>query len=399
MVSQFDRLYYQDPYLSAFSATVTHCRPGKDGFLIELDRTAFYPEGGGQPADTGYLNDVRVLDVHEVDGAVVHTTDIALQVGSIVQGRIDWDRRFMLMQQHSGEHILSGMVNHLFGYQNVGFHIGSDGMTLDFSGELNDEQMAQAERLANAAVFENRPIEVCYPSPEERSQMDYRSKIELGDEVRLVRIPQADQCACCGLHVARTGEIGLIKIISAQKYKGGSRLWVVCGNRALMDYTRKNDQINTLSSMLSRKKDEVLAGVEQLQGALSDLKSENARLRSRLIDMKADAYTQALEGSEDLTPDESRICLFEEDFTPDDLRLLSALLTERTGRVVAVFTGTEGERYRYAVASKTEDMRIFGKNLNRALNGQGGGTPGLIQGSVQAGREDIRIWFSQSITA
>lgn len=402
MVSQFDRLYYQDSYQTAFTATVTRCSPGKDGFLVELDRTAFYPEGGGQPADTGFLNDARVFDVHEVDGAVLHQTDVSLKVGSSVEGRIDWERRFMLMQQHSGEHILSGLVNQLTGFQNVGFRIGTEGMTLDFSGELSDEDLAQAERLANRAVFENRPVEVLFPSLDERRQMAYRSKIELGDEVRVVVIPQADQCACCGLHVARTGEIGLIKILSNQKYKGGSRLSVVCGIRAFEDYALKNDQVNTLSVMLSRKTQEVLDGVEQLQMAVSDLKAENARLRIRLLDMKVEDYAQALARNDktgSLSPDGSRIYLFEEELTPDDLRLLSTRVAERTGLITAVFSGSEGERYRFAVASRSEDMRIFGKQMNAALHGQGGGTPVLIQGSVSASRDDIRLWFFRSTTA
>ncbi len=393
MSSQFDRLYYQDCYQTTFTATVIRCRAENDVFFVELDQTAFYPEGGGQPADTGFLGEARVIDVHDVHGVVIHTTTTSLREGEVVTGRINWDRRFTLMQQHSGEHILSGLINRLFGHQNVGFHIGVEDMTIDFSGELNDEALEKIENLANQAVFENRPIQVCYPTADERQQLDYRSKIELGDDVRVVVVPEADQCACCGLHVARTGEIGLIKILSRQKYKGGIRLSVVCGHRALVDYSRKNKQINTLSTMLSRKPDDILAGVDLLQMTLSSLKAEYALLKSQLLEQKVEALTQSIGPSAE-EKSRGRLCLFEDNLTPDDLRSLCMRLVERTGMVIAIFSGSDHDRFRYAVASRTEDMKKFGKKMNEALDGRGGGTPRLIQGTVSATREDIRIWFS-----
>lgn len=383
MVDHFQQLYYEDSYRTEFSATVINCQPKGSVFLVVLDQTAFYPEGGGQPADTGELDDAKVLDVHEAAGVITHTVDRPLAVGATVAGRIDWERRFLLMQQHSGEHVLSGVVKSRHNFDNVGFHIGTDGMTIDFSGDLSDEDVTQAELAANQAVYQNLPVQISHPDPAERCQIDYRSKIELGDDVRLVTIPGADCCACCGTHVRRTGEIGLIKVLSRQKYKGGTRVSVICGIRALMDYARKNEQANALSSLLSLKPGELTEGVVRLQNEVSALKVVNAQLRERIIDLKVQSVDIGT----------GRLCLFEEDLTPDDLRAYSLKLAVRTGRTVAVFSGQDGARYRYALGSKTEDMRAFSKQMNAVLNGAGGGSPELVQGSVAASRSEIEAYF------
>lgn len=417
MSSQFDKLYDKDPYLTTFTAVVLQCTPRGRQYQVELDQTAFYPEGGGQPADTGTLDDAQVVDVHTTDVAVVHLTDRALTVGSTVVGRIDWGRRFTHMQQHSGEHILSGVVKRLFGFDNVGFHIGADGMTIDFSGELSDEDLKKAERLSNEAVYRNLPVSVGFPSPETLSQMAYRSKIELGDDVRLVTIPDTDCCACCGTHVQRTGEIGVIKVLNRQKYKGGMRLSVVCGSRALTDYVQKNDQSNTLSILLSLKPTDIIDGVVRLQAESSALKATNARLREQIIDLKVDALVSrvsrseatapavaayeteailpnAADANDGTLPDRTRrLIQFEEDLTPDDLRLFASRLAARTQCTAAVFSGRENERYRYALASTQEDMRSFSKALNAALKGAGGGSRELVQGSLAASRQSIETFI------
>ena len=416
MSNPFNRLYDKDPYLTTFTAVVHRCSPKGKHFQVELDQTAFYPESGGQPADTGTLGDAQVLDVHTVDGAIVHLTDRSLTVGSTVVGRIDWDRRFTLMQQHSGEHILSGVVKRLFGFDNVGFHIGTDGMTIDFSGELSDEDLKKAERLSNEAVYRNLPVRVDFPAPEERIQLDYRSKIELGDDVRLVTIPETDCCACCGTHVQRTGEIGIVKVLTRQKYKGGTRLNVVCGMRALADYVQKNDQSNTLSTLLSLKPTDIIDGVVRLQAESSVLKSTNTRLREQIIDLKVEALVSGTaqsawtaSGAADepgsFLPDAAeagdrtrsgrtrRLVLFEEDLSPDDLRLFASRLASRADCTAAVFSGREGERYRYALASTREDMRSFSKSMNGALKGAGGGSSELVQGSVSVSRQSIETFI------
>jgi len=420
MSSQFDKLYDKDPYLTTFTAVVLHCAPKGRHYQVELSQTAFYPEGGGQPADTGTLGDAQVIDVHTMGGKVVHLTDQALTVGSTVIGRIDWGRRFTHMQQHSGEHILSGVVKRLYGFDNVGFHIGTDGMTIDFSGELSDEDLKAAERMSNETVYRNLPVRVDFPSPEALSQMAYRSKIELDDDVRLVTIPETDCCVCCGTHVQRTGEIGIIKVLARRKYKGGTRLNVVCGSRALADYILKNDQSNTLSTLLSLKPSDILDGVVRLQAESAALKATNARLRAHIIDLKVNALVSGAAQSDTtvpgtalkpgwILPDDAdssngnrpdrarRLILFEEDLTPDDLRLFASRLAARADCTAAVFSGRDDDRYRYAIASTREDMRPFSKSMNAALKGAGGGSSELVQGSVAVSRHSIETFFQSGI--
>ena len=211
-----EKLYESNTYLKTFTAQVLSCEAVKGGWEVVLDRTAFYPEGGGQPCDLGTLGDARVLDVRERDDAVIHTVDAALS--GTVQGTIDWARRFDLMQQHSGEHLISGTVHRLYGYENVGFHMGADLITIDFSGILTMEDLAQVEAIVNEAIWENRETRVRYYDTEAACPEDYRSKKAIAGRLRLVEFPGADLCACCGTHVARTGEIGLVKLLSVVKF-------------------------------------------------------------------------------------------------------------------------------------------------------------------------------------
>ena len=223
-----EKLFYKDAYIKEFDAVVLSCIEKGESFLIELDRTCFYPEGGGQSADCGTLGDAKVSDVHEREGRIWHTADRPLEQGSRVTGRIDWQRRFSLMQHHTGEHIVSGIVNRLFGLDNVGFHMGSAMVTVDFNGELTQNDIETVELLANRTVFDNIEVRTEYPDAKTLAEMSYRSKKELSGEVRIVTVPGADSCACCGTHVARTGEIGMIKLLSPQRYKGGVRVGILC---------------------------------------------------------------------------------------------------------------------------------------------------------------------------
>ena len=227
-----NKLYYDSAYIKEFEAQVLSCQEGKKGWEITLSATAFYPEGGGQPADTGLLGNVRVTDVHEKDGQVVHYTDGPLPVGEMVRGVIDWDRRFQHMQEHSGEHLVSGLIHQRFGYDNVGFHMGTDEVTIDFNGVLEWGDLMAIEEKANGMIWENLEISAVYPEKDELDAMEYRSKKELTGAVRIVSIPGGDVCACCGTHVERTGEIGLVKFLSMIHYKGGVRISLLCGKRA-----------------------------------------------------------------------------------------------------------------------------------------------------------------------
>ena len=271
-----NKLYYDSAYIKEFEAQVLSCQEGKKGWEITLSATAFYPEGGGQPADTGLLGNVRVTDVHEKDGQVVHYTDGPLPVGEMVRGVIDWDRRFQHMQEHSGEHLVSGLIHQRFGYDNVGFHMGTDEVTIDFNGVLEWGDLMAIEEKANGMIWENLEISAVYPEKDELDAMEYRSKKELTGAVRIVSIPGGDVCACCGTHVERTGEIGLVKFLSMIHYKGGVRISLLCGKRAVEDYERKRDQVQKISVLLSARPGEISRAVEKL-------KDEEAKLQEKLV--------------------------------------------------------------------------------------------------------------------
>ena len=284
-----ERLYYEDAHQRTFTARVASCAPGKHGFDVVLDRTCFYPEGGGQAGDTGLLGGVRVTDTHERDGEVVHYCESPLEIGAEVAGEIDWDARFERMQLHSGEHILSGLAHKHFGYENVGFHMGADFVTIDFNGMLDDAQLAMLEREANEAVWQDLPVEVTYPSPEELKTIPYRSKKELTGQVRIVTIPGYDICACCGTHVSRTGEIGPIRIFSCVKFHDGVRLEILCGRRAYEYVGRLIAENRKNSALLSAKPAETSAAVQRALDELAAQKLRAGQLETKLFARMAEA--------------------------------------------------------------------------------------------------------------
>lgn len=374
------KLFYENMYLQHFSATVTGCESAQDRWHITLDATAFYPEGGGQPGDTGYLGNVRVIDTHSRRDEVIHITDGPIQPGEKIEGKIDWEPRFSRMQHHTGEHIVSGLIHRLYGYDNVGFHMGHDAVTLDLSGELSGADLEKVERLANEAVWKNIPIEISYPSPEALAALDYRSKKELSGDVRIVTVPEYDICACCGTHVHKTGEIGLIKLVNFQRYKGGIRIWMLCGGEALEDYTRKNKDVFAVSALLSAKPHEITPALEHVLKERDGLKLELGLLQDRLFEYKAAAIEQG-----------AFTIQFEENLSPNELRKYCLALCERC-ETAAVFSGKDRE-WKYAIGSKNQDVRVLGKAFNGAFSGKGGGKPGLIQGSVTGDPEAIKQFF------
>lgn len=382
-----DKLYYENPYCKNFSASVKACVPKGERFEVVLNRTAFYPEGGGQPADTGVLNTVNVLDVQERDGIIFHLTDKPFAVGEKVTGGVNWSRRFSQMQLHSGEHIVSGIVHRLFGLDNVGFHMGAKAVTVDFNGELSPENLQTVESLANEAVFCNLPVQVWWPSPQELAGLNYRSKKELAGAVRIVTVPGYDVCACCGTHVSHTGEIGLIRLVSAQKYKGGVRVGLLCGWQALEDCREKARSVSGISVALSAKPEEVVPAVERLIQENSGLKQEAAVLREKILESKAAA----------VLPGTRNLSVFEDGLSPTDLRRYCLLLCEKCSGTAAVFSGRDGAGYRYAVGSRNDDVRALCKALNQAFSGRGGGSKELAQGSLQGGREALER-FLQNIS-
>ena len=375
------KLYYEDCHLQAFSAGVTGCDKTDKGYAVTLDATAFYPEGGGQACDLGKLGNANVLDVRENGEEVVHLCDTPLEIGAQVEGVIDWQRRFDQMQQHSGEHILSGLIHKKFGYHNVGFHVGKEAMEVDFDGPITWEELMELELAANEAVWKNLPIRWEYPAPEELGNIPYRSKKALQWPVRIVTVPDHDICACCGVHVAYTGEIGLIKVLSCIKFHEGVRIEMLCGKRAFDYMGAVYDQNRQVSQLLSAKRRETAAAATQMSQQLAGEKFRATALEKRLFAQIAQNYVNW-----------QRVLHFEQELAPGSVRELADAIAQ-VADTAAVFSGTDEGGYTVCIISKSHDLKELGKSMTQTLNGRGGGKPGSFQGSLKATREQIEGFF------
>ena len=379
-----EKLYYADPFLKTFTATVLDCQPGKNGFVVTLDRTAFYPEGGGQPADQGTLDGAAVTDVHEKNGVVLHNVDSAVEIGKTVTGVIDWARRFDHMQQHSGEHICSGLICGRYHCDNVGFHMGTDMVTIDFNADIPWEELLEIEAQANQYICEDHPIDIQFHRGAELDAIDYRSKKPLEGDVRIVAFPGADCCACCGTHVLRSGQVGLVKFLSVQKFREGVRIELLCGKRALNYLARTWEQAKAIGQRLSVKPVDSDAAVERLENELSAAKLRCAQLEESVF--AAIAQEQAGKGD---------VLLFQPPMKPDSVRKLADAAAKTCGGLAAVFAG-EGIHYAYALGrADGQDISAQVKAMNAALHGRGGGRNGFAQGSVEAEQNAIEAFFKE----
>lgn len=383
-MTQTRRLYYENVYIKEFDAQVLECRPAKDGFHVLLDESAFYPEGGGQPSDVGSLGKIQVKEVQEKNGELLHYTDEPLTPGERVHGQIDWEHRFDLMQQHSGEHMVSGLVHEAFGYDNVGFHMGNDVITIDFNGPLTEKEMEAIEADVNEKIWKNIPVEITYPSPEELERLPYRSKKELTGRIRLVNFPETDLCACCGTHVTHTGEIGLVKLLSVVKFREGVRMEMLCGKRAMAYLNAMEGQNHRVSVKLSAKPGETSLAVERLY-------EENYRLKGRIMELEEAMFASEAKGC----AGKGDVLLFYERLEADSLRKLTDAVMQECGGRCAVFSRNEDGSYKYAMGEKDGDLRLFAKEMNNALDGRGGGKPFFVQGSVKANETEIRQFFEK----
>lgn len=379
---QTRKLYYEDSHLSQFTARVLSCEKTEKGWETVLDATAFYPEGGGQAGDTGDLSGVRVLDTRERGETVVHLCEGPLAVGAAVEGRIDYDPRFLRMQQHSGEHIVSGIVNRRYGYHNTGFHMGADIITIDFDGVIPAEDLAAIEAEANGAVWANLPVRCWYPSPGELPNVAYRTKRALPWPVRIVEIPGYDRCACCGTHVQATGEIGLIKLFSVMGFRGGTRMEMACGKRALEILNGAYEQNKLVSQAFSAQITETGAAAKRMNTLLGEQKYRIGTLERRIFASIAARYA----GKGDVVH-------FENDLDSNAIRELADAIAETCSGTAAVFSGSDETGYGFCLVTRTGDLRPLGRELTRALQGRGGGKPVLQQGRVQAGRAEIEAFF------
>ena len=375
-----EKLYDKDSYLQEFQAAVVSCEKKNDTtYRVVLDKTAFFPEGGGQTGDTGWLNNIAVTDTCEKAGVIYHETNVPMEPGTQVAGKIDFAVRYDKMQQHTGEHILSGIVCSTYGYNNVGFHLSTEITTLDFDGELSADQVRELEVKANEMIHKNIPVQVKFPTKEELAAMDYRSKIEIEGQVRIVEIPGADRCACCAPHVKMTGEVGLIKIVSCDRHRGGCRLTIVCGMRALKDYQQKQESVGKVSAALSAKPEKIAEAVAHLQEQQAKLREQLNHIQSMYLESKL----------EKIQPEETVVCIFEESLDSIAMRNFVNGAMERCDGVCGAFIGNDECGYHYILGSKTVDVREISKKLNEQFQGKGGGKPQMVQGSLKGSASEV----------
>lgn len=379
------KLYYEDSYLQKFNAVILSCkRCPEGGYEIILDKTAFFPCGGGQESDTGMLSTSRVLSVREENGTIFHLVDKPLEIGKTVVGTIDWSQRFRRMQNHTGEHLVSGIVHSLYGFDNIGFHMGSSCVTVDFNGVLMPEMAKKVENIANRVVCKNVGINIIYPDAFTAERLNYRSKKEIDKDLRLVEIDGYDLCACCAPHLSSTGSIGIIKFLDVENYKGGTRCSIVCGLDAYDDICAKYAGNTRISNLLSAKPNETAAAVERLMSEQSSLKAEIAVLKKELALSKADS----------LLPSNGNICSFVTGFDIDSLRCIVNKGMTICNGMCAAFSGDDENGYIYVVGSETINMAEKAREINSALSGRGGGSTTMIQGSVNAANAEIKAFFN-----
>lgn len=377
-----EKLYYIDAYVSEFEATVLGCTEENGCFSIRLDRTAFFPNEGGQDADTGTLDGIPVMNVIERDGKIFHIAEAPLSAGSVVQGRIDFSARYEKMKCHTAEHILCGIMHRLWGAENVGFHLTDEGVTFDVDVVLSREQLDLAEDMANEIIAKNVAISAYFPTSEELSSLDYRSKLELSENVRLVSIPDCDICACCAPHVSRSGEIGLIKMLDFFKHRGGTRIFMLAGKRALLDYRSRYAIARRISALTSTPQDSIAKAVEQMILENEAEKNKNVALLKRIAGLEADKIG---------VTDGNAVYVFD-GFGIDELREVANTSTSRVGGILVLLSGADGN-YKYVISSSSVDLRRASRDINSALNGKGGGRPEMIQGSFYTSLDNIKKYF------
>lgn len=376
-------LFYEKPYHKMFESVVTEKIKEKGKTKIVLENTLFYPEGGGQPADTGFINNIEVVDVQEKDGKIYHTIAGNIEEGTTVKGKIDFESRFVNMQHHTAEHIVAGLICKKYNAENVGFNLGKERVTLDVNVVLNNDDIKTIEREANDVIYKNLFIKSNFYTEDEAKNIEYRSKKDLNGDIRLVEIPGVDICACCGLHVKRTGEIGLIKLLSVEKYKSGSRIYIVCGKRALENYNFEYDIVNRVSVELSAKHENVYSSILSLKDEIKDLDKKNTELQNQLFDIEV----------ANLENKNTQI-LFKENLDMEKVKSLCTKLKDKVDRIAGVFS-KEDDLYKYMIMSDFEDVKNISKEFNEVCSGKGGGNKIMAQGQVNAEKEKIEEFFKK----
>ena len=388
------KLYNEDSNIRTFSARVLQCEPDKGNrYKVVLDRTAFFPEGGGQLSDTGKMYDLQsefvVLDVQEKNEEIYHYIERKIEVGTCIEAHINWEERFDKMQQHTAEHIASGIIYSKYGFQNVGFHLNQEIVTMDYDGMITRTQADELEVEINRAVTANVPIVISYPTKEELQKIEYRSKMEIEGQVRIVEIQGYDICACCAPHVTTTGEVGGVKLIGVESHRGGVRFTMVCGERAIKDYQNKSNSVKNLSVKLSVKENEVVSAVDKLMEELQAVKHHVWMLQNSLVSIKL----AQIEVNQSDSLEQANIAVFETELDMDHRRDLMNQLIAKDCNIVGVFAEIGIEEYQYILGSKNQDVREIGKKLNEKCSGRGGGKSNMIQGNLRCTKKEIEVFW------
>ncbi len=405
------RLYETDSYIRELRTLVTASGTDDKGrYYAELEDTLFFPEEGGQNADTGVLSfagpdgdkSVRVLggiiSGRNTCSSVSDSDEIRIRYivsepvpqGTQVLCKLDWDIRFDRMQNHSGEHILSGIMHSEFGVDNVGFHLSDDGpVTLDFNRQLSCEDVIRAQNEANMAIYANLPVGVTFPAKEELKDLDYRSKIDIDGQIRLVTIGDeertVDVCACCAPHVAHTGEIGILKVLSVVNWKGGIRVSILCGRRALEYINREHDILAETARSMSTETVNVPEFVDSYRKEITDLKSELASVMEKALLEKVNSMAD--------DPSGLHLIITGDDIPAPVMKNVYNALTEKFDGFVGVFAGDDETGYRYNSGSRDRDSRELAALMRDKLSAKGGGSAEMIQGKVQASQKAIKELF------
>lgn len=380
------KLFYENPYTDSFEATVIACEPYKDKYGVILDKTQFFPEEGGQDADKGIIkvagisSEIPVLDVRIKDDVITHVVDIPIEVGLKVSGTIDYARRFDYMQQHSGEHIVSGLAHNLFDCTNVGFHLSERDVTLDFDKLLTDEQVKELEIKANEAIYKNIPVKVYFPSKEELDSLTYRSKIELTGSVRIVEIQDIDRCACCAPHVLSTGQIGIIKFLDYEPHRGGMRITICCGKRAFFDYSGKQDVISKASALLSVPQERIPEAINKCFDDTHMQSDEKIRMQKKYLN-------KVLSG---VSENDNSVVIFEEGIDTQAMREVINTLTSTREGFCSFFNGNDKDGYNFIIGSSKLDCKELANKMRNELGAKCGGSSAMIQGNTTATALEIK---------
>ncbi len=389
------KIYYEDPHIGTFDATVLSCEKDKDAYALILDRTAFFPEEGGQCCDRGTIDGCEVLHVSIKNGVITHTVDTPFVPGSTVHGELDLKLRFDNEQQHSGEHILSGLAHSLYGCTNVGFRLAPDYTTLDFDRPLSAEQLLDLEKRANEVVYRDLPVKCSFPSAEELAVLDYRSKIELSGDVRIVEIPGVDICACCAPHVDSTGLIGMIKIIKHEAWKGGVRLTILCGKRALMYFGKALSTLDSLTKLCSAGPDALPEAVNALLQKSLKAEADKNKAETLLLEHLLKSGIEKLQkepASADEDRDKAPLILFTSAMDTRNIRNAINSVASGHAGILAVFAEQDGSM-NFIASSTSGGLKAITDTLRKELGAKCGGNDTMIQGTVSASKEDILRCF------